>query len=100
MYTGPAQNNAHAGRAGIDLSDHLRLLVCCAPNHEDDDVLGLIPRVSAAFEEWILQLLQTAFNEVLKGHFESWRVLRVDVLHPFQALETVPGAGEEGGGFK
>lgn len=62
MNTGTSQDNTHARRTGIDLCHHLGLLVRGATDHKDDDVLGLVPGMPAAFEERVLQFLQATFD--------------------------------------
>lgn len=68
MNTSTTQNDAHTGGAGIDLRHHLGLLVRGATDHENDDILWLVPGMPAAFEERILQLFQTTFDKILEGH--------------------------------
>lgn len=65
MHTGTTQDNTHTGGASIDLRHHLGLLVRGAADHENDNILWLIPSMPAAFEERVLQLLQTTLDEVL-----------------------------------
>lgn len=54
----------------------------------------------AAFQERILELLQAPFNQILKCHFQSRRVLRVDVLDALQSLEAISRAREERSRFE
>lgn len=97
MNGSASENDSHSRGAGIDLCYHLGLLIRGATNHKDDDVLRLVPRVSTTLEEGVLQFLQAAFDEILKSHFQSRGVLRVDVLDTFKALKAAACAGEEGG---
>lgn len=92
-----AENDSHTRGAGINLRYHFGLLICGATNHKDDDILRLVPRVSTTLEEGVLQFLQAAFDEILKSHFQSRGVLRVNVLDTFKALKAAACAGKEGG---
>lgn len=89
------QDNTNTRRAGIHLSDHLSLLIGGAANHEDDNILGLVASVPAAFQEWVLHLLQAALNQILESHLQSWRVLSVDIFNTLQTLEAVSSTREE-----
>jgi hypothetical protein len=59
------EHNPDPRRAGIDLRYHLGLFIGRSSDHEDDDVLRLVTIVAAALEEWILELLQSALDQVL-----------------------------------
>lgn len=65
MDGGAGQNDPNTWRAGIDLSHCFRLFVGRPAHHEDDNILGFVPRVATALEEWVLQLPELAFDEVL-----------------------------------
>ena len=56
MYARATKDDSDPGRAGIDLRNHLGLLVCYASYDKDDDVLGLVSCRSAALNERILLL--------------------------------------------
>jgi hypothetical protein len=62
------------------LGYHLGLLVCHPADHEDNNILRLVPSVSTSLKEGVLQFLETPFNEVLECGFEAGRMLRIDVL--------------------
>ena len=54
MHACATQNYPHTRNTSIDLSYHLRFLVSDTANHEDNNVLRLVPRV--ALQEGILDL--------------------------------------------
>lgn len=97
MDGGTAKDNAHTGGAGVDLCYHLGFFVGGATDYEDDYILRFVPCVPTALEEWVLQLLQTTFDEVLECHLQPRRMLGINVFDALESLESVPGAREERG---
>lgn len=55
MDRSPTQDDSHPGRTGINLRDHLCLLVGGSAHHKNNDILGLIADMPPALQEWILQ---------------------------------------------
>ena len=95
------EHHSDARAGSIDLRDHASLLVRYAADHEDNNVLRLVSRLTTALDEWIEVVFQPALDQVLQRALQPRRVLRVDVFDALEAaVESLTCAAEKGSGLE